>query len=170
MLDHGGSCLWMRCFWRRVICFSPDTSHCLLSCCVYTLLLSRGTNSQVLLCLPSQPPHVTSAAFRPFCLEIKAPRVRVCGRGSPGEARPLALSPTTQVSPDLSATGWLCLQPERRPRARFLRSRCVIRDWKVLLCVLGGRTKHGERSALTTPHFCRRHPGLSSNTASAAAD
>lgn len=99
-------------FWRKMICFSPDTSHCLLSCCVYTL---HKQPSVARSSFAAASPHVTSAAFRPFCLEIKARRVGSVGARGPGEA----LSPTTQVSPDLSATGWLCLQPEQRPRAKF---------------------------------------------------
>lgn len=88
---------------------------------VFTLCYSAAHRqpSVALSSFAAASPHVTSAAFWPFCLEIKAQRVGPVGAGSPGEARPLALSPTTQVSLDLSATGWLCLQPERRPRARF---------------------------------------------------
>lgn len=158
-------------FWRVMICFSPDTSHCLLSCCVYTLLLSRTQTAKC--CSVSLRRRLASrhvCGIPAFLPRNKSPAGRFCARGSPGEARPLALSPSTQVSPDLSATGWLCLQPERRPRAGFLRSRRIIRHWKVLLCVFGGKTKHGERLALTTPHFCRRLPGLQSNTVSLAAD
>lgn len=86
------------------------------------------TNSRVLLCLPSLPPPRLASRLPHsalFCLEIKARRVGSVGAGVQGEALPLAPGPATQVPPDLAATGWLCLQPERRPR--FLRSRRVLR-------------------------------------------
>lgn len=158
-------------FWKRLICFSPDTSHCLLSCCVYAPLLSH---TQTAKCfsgfLRSRLASRHVCGIPVFLSRNKSPAGRVCWRGSLGDALPLAPSPTTQVSPDLWATRWLCLQPERRPRERFPRSRRVHRDWKVLLCVLRGRTKHGERWALTNPHFWERLPGLWSNTVSVVPD